>query len=230
MRWNVFGQRWYVTVQAEDGTRVVTLPFIASPSPRQLENVTNSVPVSTMAWTATGGGTMFVETALPNTFPLGAFVNVSGATNTGTGSDTVVNGNFVINAVADTTHFTVVLPAGPGVVGSIGGNPLASRTASALNWASGVVTAKTGTGAASAVAPVGQLVNLTIARCSPDAYNGRFLCAVTNDDEFTYQLAANPGRALILGTFSPDINMLSGYFETSSMVWREKDSRFEVNP
>lgn len=31
VRWNVFGQRWYVTVYQQDGTPIVTLPNIGSP-------------------------------------------------------------------------------------------------------------------------------------------------------------------------------------------------------
>ena len=30
--WNVFGRRYYVSVYAQDGTRVVTLPVIGSPN------------------------------------------------------------------------------------------------------------------------------------------------------------------------------------------------------
>lgn len=29
--WNVFGARWYVTITSQNGTRIVTLPLIASP-------------------------------------------------------------------------------------------------------------------------------------------------------------------------------------------------------
>lgn len=77
--------------------------------------------VTSMTWASTNGGQVAVVMAVPTVFNVGDTFNVSGATNTGTGGAAAVNGNFVINTWTDTTHFTFLLPAAAGVIGTIAG-------------------------------------------------------------------------------------------------------------
>jgi len=77
--------------------------------------------VTSMTWSATNGGQIAVVMTGASVFGLGDQVYVSGATNTGTGGASAVNGRFVINTWTDTTHFTLLAPAASGVIGTIGG-------------------------------------------------------------------------------------------------------------
>ena len=102
-----------------------------------------------------------------------------------------------------------------------------------LSWANGIVTATTS-------APHGYrtatTVSLTIAGCSPDAYNGLVEALITGPSSFSYLLASNPGTATVLGTVSYDVNLIGGvpdengnYF-TSILVFRDESQTFEVSP
>lgn len=106
------------------------------------------------------------------------------------------------------------------------GSPVGAALES-LSWSLGVVTATT-------VEPhgyaVGATVDLTVAGCAPDAYNGQVQALVTGAATLTWPLAANPGPSTALGGVSYDTNLLAGYFDTSTMVFRTPNSQFEVSP
>ena len=95
-----------------------------------------------------------------------------------------------------------------------------------LKWdvTTSLVTAKT-------TAPhglrLGAAINLTIAGCAPDAYNGAVQAMVASPTTFTYPLQSDPGTASVFGSASYLISMTSGYF-TSTLVYR--DGAFEVSP
>ena len=74
----------------------------------------------------------------------------------------------------------------------------------------------------------GAAVTLTIAGCSPDAYNGAQAATITGPSTFTYPLNADPGSNVVAGSASTLINMAAGYFQTSTLVFR--NSAFEVSP
>lgn len=74
---------------------------------------------------------------------------------------------------------------------------------------------------------VGTLVALTVAGCTPDAYNGAYLMAVVNETTLQYTIATDPGDATVCGTVSFNISMTAGYFE-STLVFR--NNQFEVSP
>lgn len=96
-----------------------------------------------------------------------------------------------------------------------------------MSWANGTVTVET-------VDPhsykIGTVARLTISGCAPDAYNGVFDVIVTGPDEFTYQVAANPGSATALGRVDYNINLVAGFFKRSTLVYREVAVQFEVAP
>ena len=75
---------------------------------------------------------------------------------------------------------------------------------------------------------VGGAVTLTIAGCSPDAYNGAQLVTITGASTFTYPLSSDPGTNIVAGGASQMINMGAGYFTTSSLIYR--NGSFEVSP
>lgn len=71
---------------------------------------------------------------------------------------------------------------------------------------------------------------LTVSGVSPTAFNGTFSCFVVDDVTLTYLLASDPGMMTQSGTISYDINILGGYFQTSTMVFRQASQQFEVSP
>lgn len=94
-----------------------------------------------------------------------------------------------------------------------------------LSWANGWVTTTT-------VKPHGyalrSTVDVTVADCVPAAYNGRVLALVSGPNEIKWQLAGDPGQATTLGHVIYTIDMASGYFNTSSLAYR--NGQFEVTP
>lgn len=113
-------------------TSLVSWDFIN----QQLQPYVASTPtesVTSMTWSSTNGGQAAIVMAAPTVFGLGDTVNISGATNTGTGGNSAVNGSFVINTFTDTTHFTVAMPAAAGVIGTIAGTIVLNVGTGALN-------------------------------------------------------------------------------------------------
>jgi len=96
-----------------------------------------------------------------------------------------------------------------------------------LSWATGaarVVTAQPHGYA------VGQTIELTVRDCSPAAYNGTFPCLITGPSTLSYPLAGDPGPSAALGTLSWDLDLAGGYFQTSTLVYRDPTRQFEVSP
>lgn len=96
-----------------------------------------------------------------------------------------------------------------------------------LSWTNGVVTA---TAPGRMGYRLGQGVTLTISGASPDALNGVFPCTVTSPTTFTYPLGSDPGQILATGSWSSDINLVAGFFTTSTLVFRASTQQFEVKP
>lgn len=103
----------------------------------------------------------------------------------------------------------------------------------ALSWANGRALATVATPHGY---KTGRIISLTVAGCSPAAYNGAVEALITGPSTFSYALAANPGPATAFGRASYDINMLAGVpnengdIFTSTLVFREASQQFEVNP
>lgn len=97
----------------------------------------------------------------------------------------------------------------------------------ALSWANGEVTATTAVPHGYAI---GKTVALTFAGSSPDAYNGPFDAMSVGPNSLSYPLAEDPGQATVLGTVGYNIDLAGGYFETSTLVFREASNQFEVSP
>lgn len=97
----------------------------------------------------------------------------------------------------------------------------------ALDWTLGLVTVTT-------IEPHGydlaQTIDLTIAGAVPDAFNGIYQCLITGPDTFTYALPNYPGDPATFGVANFDINLGWGYFQTSTLVFRQQSQSFEVTP
>ena len=109
-----------------DFNNQVLVPYDAS---------TATFAITSMTWAATNGGQIAVVMTVPLTIVggVGDVVNVSGATNTGTGGTAVVNRNYVITAFTNNEHFILAAPAATGVYGTIAGSPVVNAGTGALS-------------------------------------------------------------------------------------------------
>lgn len=96
-----------------------------------------------------------------------------------------------------------------------------------MAWAAGVVTAVVQTPHG---LPIGSTTVISISGSTPDAYNGTFSVLVTSPNAFSYQLVDDPGLDTAAGTAFKNVNLAGGYFETSTLVFRNTSQQFEVNP
>ena len=111
---------------------------------------------------------------------------------------------------------------------ALAGSPIA-QAISALNWDDlGLVVVVTT--AEPHGYKVGSTVELTLSGNSPDDFNGVFKCLITGDDTFTFPQASDPGVATAFGSVAYNINLVAGYFETSTLVYRQANAQFEVSP
>lgn len=77
---------------------------------------------------------------------------------------------------------------------------------------------------------IGQVVNLSLANIVPVALNGRVQCNITGLKTFTFPMPGDPGRITTVGVVDYGINLVAGYFVDSTMVYREPNTQFEINP
>jgi hypothetical protein len=73
-------------------------------------------------------------------------------------------------------------------------------------------------------------VPLTVFGCTPIAFNGQVQALVQDPFTLSWPLSANPGGVSQLGKMSSDIDLVDGYFQTSSVVYRTSSGTFEINP
>lgn len=76
---------------------------------------------------------------------------------------------------------------------------------------------------------IGRAVRLSIQGILPDAYNGTHICVATASNQLTYALQADPGTVTVLGTAGTLISLVAGFF-TSTLIYRETTSSFEISP
>jgi hypothetical protein len=89
--------------------------------------------------------------------------------------------------------------------------------------------------------PVGAVATLTVGSATPDDFCGTFACTVTGATTFTYPLTVNPpptpvqgGSTYVAGGtdswWSADLDLVAGYFQTSTLVYRPFSGNVETNP
>lgn len=77
---------------------------------------------------------------------------------------------------------------------------------------------------------LGTMIQATFRGFAPVTFNGKKLLLVTGDYTFTYDQSENPGKPTALGTASQEVDIAGGYFSRSTLVFRQKNQQFEVNP
>ncbi len=79
---------------------------------------------------------------------------------------------------------------------------------------------------------IGSIVEMTISGVTPSGYNGVFAMeVVSGPSTLKYSLAPDPGGpATAQGSIGRDINIGAGYFETSTLIFRDETQQFEVSP
>jgi hypothetical protein len=92
-----------------------------------------SISVTSLTWSNTNGGQVAVVAAATTPYVLNDTIEISGATNTGTGSLVTLNGPQVINTWTDSTHFTFLLPGTSSIWGTLGGTIILVGGGGALN-------------------------------------------------------------------------------------------------
>lgn len=78
---------------------------------------------------------------------------------------------------------------------------------------------------------VGSCVQRTVTGVVPDGYNGSFLMVASGPSSLSYPLPTDPGGdATTPGAVLNNINLVAGYFVTSTLVFRGQSQQFEVAP
>ena len=96
---------------------------------------TSTISITSQTATYAGGVyTVAVVTAAATPYgAVGDVINISGATNTGTGGAGLVNGSKVITSFTDNQHFSYQVTAPSGAIGTIGGTQVLNLGTGALN-------------------------------------------------------------------------------------------------
>lgn len=93
---------------------------------------TVSVTSMTNSYASNVNTIAIVCAAASNVGAVGDLINISGATNTGTGGNAAVNGNFVVTAFTDNEHFSIQVPGASGYIGTIAGTIVLNQGTGAL--------------------------------------------------------------------------------------------------
>jgi len=75
--------------------------------------------------------------------------------------------------------------------------------------------------------PAGQIVRYTLEGFVPDVINGQRDCLTLVDQRFQFS-ADDPGVITVMGHASRYANMVAGYFQYSTLIFR--NGQFETNP
>ena len=125
---------------------------------------------------------------------------------------------YYVNVYDLARNLIVSLP----MIGSPVGNLI-----SGLTWSNGTVEAVTATLHGYRL---NTTVNLVISGAFPDAYNGTVSAFISGRNMFQYDLEQDPGPATMTGSVIYNINLVAGYFTTSTLVFRQASQQFEVTP
>jgi hypothetical protein len=71
---------------------------------------------------------------------------------------------------------------------------------------------------------------LTIQNVAPEIYNGVRTCFVLSPTEFWYDAAEDPGKVTTYGNVHSQVDLVWGYFNTSTLVFNYPAQQFEVVP
>lgn len=77
---------------------------------------------------------------------------------------------------------------------------------------------------------IGQVVDLVLSGNLPATFNGSFTCNVTGQFTFTFPMTTDPGQPTAYGVLDYGINLMAGYFVSSTLLYREQNTQFEISP
>lgn len=146
---------------------------------------------------------------------------------------------FQFQATLDGDHYIVTVPSNAFgeryyvQVSDLSGNlvvyrAIVSSTAkiqAAFSWANGTAMAVL---SSPHNVPIGAVARVTVSD-TDGLYDGTFLALATSSTVLTFPMATDPG-ATASGSTSQDVNLVAGYFSTSSLVWRDNTGQFEISP
>ena len=97
-----------------------------------------------------------------------------------------------------------------------------------ISWAYGVAFATT---AAPHGLKIGTVIQIVIdTSVQPAGFQGTFYCCITGPNTFTYLLPIAPGPMTAPGAYGCDVNLVWGYVDTSTLVYRVSSNQLEINP
>jgi hypothetical protein len=111
-----------------DVNNQVLQPYDASTPTVSVTSLTATFNSATGIWTIA-----VVAAAASTVGAVGDAINISGATNTGTGGAALINGSFYVTSFTDNEHFSYQVPGGSGSIGTIAGTILLNEGTGALN-------------------------------------------------------------------------------------------------
>ena len=141
-------------------------------------------------------------------------------------ANTPVTGRYYLNVYGQNNTLIVCLP----VIESPVAIPLTSLTwDSNTGLAYGTSSAPLVSGANAMPGGVGATLEFTLSAVTPSGYSGTFPCFIRSPTSFSFPLATDPGGpATALGNVGPQINMIGGYFTTSTLIF--VNNAFVVSP
>jgi len=95
-----------------------------------------------------------------------------------------------------------------------------------LTWANWTATASL---QAPHNVPVGSVANVDVSGTGL-SYDGAWRALAVDAATLTFSLQVDPGRYGVTGNVSQDVNLVGGYFQTSTLVFRTGTAQLEVTP
>jgi len=74
----------------------------------------------------------------------------------------------------------------------------------------------------------GTIIEYTLESFQPETYNGKYRALHINETLFSIPMPTNPGPILVIGCVCRLLDMVTGLFKTSTLIYR--NGCFEVNP
>lgn len=202
--------------------------------------VAPAVAITSMTATYSGGVyTIAVVTAAGSTVSgVGQLIPINEATNTGTGGNSIVNGNFTVSAFTDAQHFSFQVSAASGAIGTIG--TTAATLTNSSNWNQFVVQGAPGVpGPQGQQGPTGQqgppgstssnlLGQITTPQLSTPSTTQQVLAQIKVPANTLTQTGSLKGKVLFSYTANATIT-LSVLFGTQQVVTTTQSTSAEWN-
>lgn len=77
--------------------------------------------------------------------------------------------------------------------------------------------------------PIGSVANIDVSGTGL-SYDGSWRALAVDAQTLTFTLQTDPGQYGVTGNVSQDVNLVGGYFQTSTLVYRSGTQQIEVTP